>query len=58
MLAASVFSSESNTGRTDRMALLLDDTFEMLVMAQNDKPLHGVETIDVSIFSITISQYS
>jgi len=28
------------------MALLLDDTFEMLVMAQNDKPLHGVETID------------
>ena len=58
MLAASVFSSESNTGRTDRMSLLLDDTFEMLVMAQYDKPLHGVETIDVSIFSITISQYS
>jgi len=40
------------------MALLLDDTFEMLVMAQNDKPLHGVETIDVSIFSLTILQYS
>ena len=40
------------------MALLLDDTFEMLVMAQYDKPLHGVETIDVSIFSITIVQYS
>jgi hypothetical protein len=41
-------------GTTDRMARLLDDTFETLIMAQYNIARHGpggVETIEVSIIS-------
>ena len=42
-------------GTTDKMARLLDDTFEMLVMAQYNISRHGgVETIEVSRFYMKI----
>ncbi len=40
-------------GTADRKALLLDESFEMLVMAQYNIARHGgVEAIEVSMFSI------
>jgi hypothetical protein len=40
-------------GTADRMALLLDESFEMLVTAQYNIARHGgVEAIEVSMFSI------
>jgi hypothetical protein len=47
-----LFKRAKHIGTTDRMARLLDDTFEMLVMAQYNVARHGgVETIEVSIIS-------
>ncbi len=51
-----LFKRAKHIGTTDRMARLLDETFEILVMAQYNIARHGgVETIEVSIFYLTIS---
>ncbi len=50
-----LFKQTKHIGTTDRMARLLDETFEMLVMAQYNIAQHGgVEAMEVSIFSMTI----
>ena len=47
-----LFKRAKHIGTTDRMTRLLDNTFEMLVMAQYNIARHGgVETIEVSIIS-------
>ncbi len=50
-----LFKRAKHIGTTDRMARLLDDTFEMLVMAQYNISRHGgVETIEVNRFYMAI----
>ena len=50
-----LFKRAKHIGTTDRMARLLDETFEMLVMAQYNIVRHGgVEAIEVSKRSIRI----
>jgi hypothetical protein len=50
-----LFKRAKHIGTTDRMARLLDETFEMLVMAQYNIARHGgVEAIEVSKCSIRI----
>ena len=53
-----LFKRAKHIGTTDRMARLLDETFEMLVMAQYNIARHGgVETIEVSIISAMTMLY-
>jgi hypothetical protein len=50
-----LFKRAKHIGTTDRMARLLDETFEMLAMAQYNIARHGgVQAIKVSMFSMSI----
>ena len=50
-----LFKRAKHIGTTDRMARLMDETFERLVMAQYNIARHGgVEAIEVSIFCMNI----
>ena len=50
-----LFKRAKHIGTTDRMARLLDETFEMLFMSQYNAVRHGgVDAIEVSIRSIRI----
>ena len=47
-----IFTRTKHIGTTDRMVRLLDELFEMLIMAQYNVARHGgVEAIEVSMFS-------
>ena len=50
-----LFKRAKHIGTTDRMARFLNETFELLVMAQYNIARHGgVETLQVSIFCTKI----
>ncbi len=50
-----LFKRAKHIGTTDRMARLLYETFDMLVMAQYNIARHGgVDSMVVSMFSMTI----